>query len=86
MLGEKLYPMVEQLEPDSAAKITGMLLEMGQTKVLHLLESKVTEAMEILRSVKEQKSGGLDESPAKHPISGETPCLRSPEDSDKVSK
>ncbi|KAG2306238.1 hypothetical protein Bca52824_025986 [Brassica carinata] len=61
MLGESLYPMVEQLEPESAAKITGMLLEMDQTKVLHLLESfaalesKVAEAVEILRTVKEQQ-------------------------------
>lgn len=61
MLGESLYPMVEQLEPESAAKITGMLLEMDQTKVLHLLESfvalesKVAEATEILRTVKEQQ-------------------------------
>lgn len=57
MLGENLYPLVEQLEPDSAAKVTGMLLEMDQTEVLHLLESpealkaKVAEAMEVLRSV-----------------------------------
>ena len=51
MLGENLYPLVEQLEPDNAAKVTGMLLEMDQTEVLHLLESpealkaKVAEAM-----------------------------------------
>ncbi|CAH2051724.1 unnamed protein product [Thlaspi arvense] len=57
MLGENLYPLVEQLEPESAAKVTGMLLEMDQTEVLHLLESpdalkaKVAEAMEVLRSV-----------------------------------
>lgn len=61
MLGESLYRMVEQLELESAAKITGMLLEMDQTKILHLLESlaalesKVAEAMEILRTVKEQQ-------------------------------
>ncbi|KFK30042.1 hypothetical protein AALP_AA7G209600 [Arabis alpina] len=57
MLGESLYPLVEQLEADSAAKVTGMLLEMDQTEVLHLLESpealkaKVSEAMDVLRSV-----------------------------------
>lgn len=57
MLGENLYPLVEQLEHDHAAKVTGMLLEMDQTEVLHLLESpdalksKVAEAMEVLRNV-----------------------------------
>ncbi|CAI0424675.1 unnamed protein product [Linum tenue] len=57
LLGESLYPLVEQLEHDSAAKVTGMLLEMDQTEVLHLLESpealkaKVAEAMDVLRNV-----------------------------------
>ncbi|KAL0726366.1 hypothetical protein Bca4012_022459 [Brassica carinata] len=57
MLGENLYPLVERLEAESAAKVTGMLLEMDQTEVLHLLESpealkdKVAEAMDVLRSV-----------------------------------
>lgn len=61
MLGESLYPLVEQLERDHAAKVTGMLLEMDQTEVLHLLESpealklKVAEAMEVLRSVAQQQ-------------------------------
>ncbi|XP_017970875.1 PREDICTED: polyadenylate-binding protein 2 [Theobroma cacao] len=64
MLGENLYPLVEQLEPDAAAKVTGMLLEMDQTEVLHLLESpealkaKVAEAMEVLRSVAQQQQTG----------------------------
>lgn len=61
MLGENLYPLVEQLEPEHAAKVTGMLLEMDQTEVLHLLESpdalkaKVAEALEVLRSVTQQQ-------------------------------
>ncbi|KAJ9186764.1 hypothetical protein P3X46_002301 [Hevea brasiliensis] len=61
LLGESLYPLVDQLEHDSAAKVTGMLLEMDQTEVLHLLESpealkaKVAEAMEVLRSVAAQQ-------------------------------
>ena len=64
MLGESLYPLVDQLEPDNAAKVTGMLLEMDQTEVLHLLESpealkaKVAEAMEVLRNVAQQQQAG----------------------------
>jgi len=55
MLGEALYPLVESLERDHAAKITGMLLEMDRAEVLNLLESpealgsRVQEAMEVLR-------------------------------------
>lgn len=61
MLGENLYPLVDQLEHENAAKVTGMLLEMDQTEVLHLLESpealkaKVSEAMDVLRNVNQQQ-------------------------------
>ncbi|WCJ31222.1 Polyadenylate-binding protein 2 [Euphorbia peplus] len=61
LLGESLYPLVDQLEHEHAAKVTGMLLEMDQTEVLHLLESpealksKVSEAMEVLRAVQQQQ-------------------------------
>ncbi|XP_020265582.1 polyadenylate-binding protein 8-like [Asparagus officinalis] len=64
MLGESLYPLVDQLEHESAAKVTGMLLEMDQTEVLHLLESpealkaKVAEAMDVLRTVAQQQQAG----------------------------
>ncbi|XP_011000130.1 PREDICTED: polyadenylate-binding protein 8-like [Populus euphratica] len=67
MLGENLYPLVEQLEPEAAAKVTGMLLEMDQTEVLHLLESpealksKVNEAMDVLRTVQQQATGTADQ-------------------------
>ncbi|KAK9270509.1 hypothetical protein L1049_026090 [Liquidambar formosana] len=62
MLGESLYPLVDQLEHEMAAKVTGMLLEMDQTEVLHLLESpealkaKVGEAMEVLRNVAQHQA------------------------------
>ncbi|XP_011074396.1 polyadenylate-binding protein 8-like [Sesamum indicum] len=62
MLGENLYPLVDQLEHEHAAKVTGMLLEMDQTEVLHLLESpealkaKVAEAMDVLRNVQQANS------------------------------
>lgn len=52
---------MDQLEHENAAKVTGMLLEMDQTEVLHLLESpealkaKVAEAMDVLRSVQQQQ-------------------------------
>ncbi|XP_074557211.1 polyadenylate-binding protein 2-like [Curcuma longa] len=65
LLGESLYPLVDQLEPEYAAKVTGMLLEMDQTEVLHLLESpealnaKVAEAMEVLRSVAQHQQQAL---------------------------
>ena len=55
MLGDQLYPLVDHIEPDHASKVTGMLLEMDQTEVLHLIESpdalkdKVAEAMDVLR-------------------------------------
>ncbi|KAK4405205.1 Polyadenylate-binding protein 8 [Sesamum angolense] len=62
MLGESLYPLVEQLEHEMAAKVTGMLLEMDQTEVLHLLESpeslraKVEEAMEVLKNAPQRQA------------------------------
>ncbi|KAF8648369.1 hypothetical protein HU200_064955 [Digitaria exilis] len=55
MLGTKLYPLVEHLEPGQAAKVTGMLLEMDKVEMLNLLESpealraKVREAMLVLQ-------------------------------------
>ncbi|TKY75041.1 Polyadenylate-binding protein 8 [Spatholobus suberectus] len=70
MLGEALYPLVDKLEHDAAAKVTGMLLEMDQHEVLHLIESpdalkaKVAEAMEVLRKVTQQQSGSPADQPA----------------------
>lgn len=62
MIGERLYPLVQEQQPDHAGKVTGMLLEgMETADLLHLLESpeallvKVAEAMDILKgSVKEE--------------------------------
>ncbi|XP_059279939.1 polyadenylate-binding protein 5 isoform X1 [Lycium ferocissimum] len=64
MLGEQLFPLVECIERDHAGKVTGMLLEMDQTEVLHLIESpdalkkKVSEAMAVLRLVPPGSSVG----------------------------
>lgn len=54
MLGERLYPLVHALQPDRAAKVTGMLLEMDNAEILLLIEnpgalaSKVEEAVGVL--------------------------------------
>ena len=39
LLGERLYPLVEAVEPQLAGKITGIILEMEQRAVLELIES-----------------------------------------------
>lgn len=55
MLGNKLYPLVEQIEPVQTGKVTGMLLEMDKLEILHLLGSpealraKVREAVVVLQ-------------------------------------
>ncbi|KAL6961819.1 Polyadenylate-binding protein 8 [Sarracenia purpurea var. burkii] len=55
------FPLVATQPRVSIDKVTGMLLEMDQTEVLHLLESpdalkaKVVEAMEVLRNVAAQQ-------------------------------
>ena len=63
VLGNNLHPLVEQLEGrETAYKVTGLLLELDQNKVLHLLESpealkaKVAEAMEFLRNASNSPS------------------------------
>lgn len=39
MLGERLFPLIQEMYPDSAGKITGMLLEIDNSELLHMLES-----------------------------------------------
>ncbi|KAL0914688.1 hypothetical protein M5K25_015056 [Dendrobium thyrsiflorum] len=64
MLGERLFPLVQKLKADLAAKITGMLLEMDNSELLLLLESpdalaaKVEEALQVLKLSKTQVSAG----------------------------
>merc|ERR1712139_68624 len=56
MLGEKLYPIIQSVQPELAGKITGMLLEMETSEILHMLEestslnSKVNEAVAVLQA------------------------------------
>jgi len=55
MLGERLFPLIAKPYPDLAGKITGMLLEMDNSELLHLLEDqnalnvKVEEAVKVLQ-------------------------------------
>jgi len=54
MLGERLFPLIQQKHQELAGKITGMLLEMDNSELLHLLEdgnaltAKVREAVKVL--------------------------------------
>uniref|UniRef100_A0A2K5SED9 Polyadenylate-binding protein n=1 Tax=Cebus imitator TaxID=2715852 RepID=A0A2K5SED9_CEBIM len=56
MLGERLFPLIQAMHPTLAGKITGMLLEMDNSELLHMLESpeslrsKVDEAVAVLQA------------------------------------
>ncbi|KAF9997920.1 Protein phosphatase PP2A regulatory subunit B [Entomortierella chlamydospora] len=62
MVGEHLYPKIAALQPDYAGKITGMLLEMDNGELLHLLEdnealsAKVEEAVTVLKTHEEAEN------------------------------
>jgi len=56
MLGERLFPLIQRMYPDMAGKITGMLLEIDNSELLHMLEhneslkAKVDEAVAVLQA------------------------------------
>ncbi|CAJ0965359.1 unnamed protein product [Ranitomeya imitator] len=56
MLGERLFPLVQAIQPTMSNKITGMLLELENSELLHMLESPeslrsmVEEAVEVLQA------------------------------------
>ncbi|KAM9838558.1 polyadenylate-binding protein 1A-like isoform 1-T1 [Aulostomus maculatus] len=56
MLGERLFPLIQNMHPGLAGKITGMLLEIDNSELLHMLESpeslrsKVDEAVAVLQA------------------------------------
>jgi len=70
MLGEALYPRIHETVPEMAGKITGMLLEMDNSELLHLLENdealngKVSEAIQVLneysKAAGEPQEGGAE--------------------------
>jgi len=53
-----LFPLIQGLYPDLAGKITGMLLEIDNSELVHMLEdpnslkSKVEEAVAVLQAHK----------------------------------
>ncbi|CAL8250926.1 unnamed protein product [Arctogadus glacialis] len=61
LLGERLYPLIQALHPSLAGKITGMLLEIDNSELLHMLESpeslhsKVEEAVAVLQAHQAQE-------------------------------
>jgi len=60
LLGEELFRLISQMHPGQAGKITGMLLEMDNSEILHMLDSheslkvKVDEAVTLLRAYQEK--------------------------------
>lgn len=70
MLGERLYPLIVAMQPKLGGKITGMLLDMENPEILHLLESpdalaeRVEEAVTVLREHAASGEGGQSNSQA----------------------
>uniref|UniRef100_A0A3Q2YLJ7 Polyadenylate-binding protein n=1 Tax=Hippocampus comes TaxID=109280 RepID=A0A3Q2YLJ7_HIPCM len=62
MLGECLFPLIQSMHQDLAGKITGMLLEIDNSELLHMLESpesltsKVDEAVAVLQAHQAKES------------------------------
>lgn len=56
MLGERLFPLIQSMYPSLTGKITGMLLEIDNSELLHMLEhaeslkAKVEEAVAVLQA------------------------------------
>lgn len=65
MLGERLFPLIHSMYPDMAGKITGMLLEIDNSELLHMLESreslkaKVEEAVAVLHAHQAKEAQGV---------------------------
>ncbi|MCO5607334.1 hypothetical protein L7F22_061529 [Adiantum nelumboides] len=64
MLGEAIYPKIAASHAELAGKLTGMILELPVSELLHLLEdtealdAKVSEALEVLQEFEKQESPG----------------------------
>ncbi|XP_036794133.1 polyadenylate-binding protein 1A isoform X1 [Oncorhynchus mykiss] len=70
MLGERLFPLIQNMHPSLAGKITGMLLEIDNSELLHMLESpeslrsKVDEAVAVLQAHQAKESAQKPTNPA----------------------
>uniref|UniRef100_A0A674A2H2 Polyadenylate-binding protein n=1 Tax=Salmo trutta TaxID=8032 RepID=A0A674A2H2_SALTR len=68
MLGERLFPLIQAVHPSLAGKITGMLLEIDNSELLHMLESneslrsKVEEAVAVLQAHQAKKDAKWESS------------------------
>eukprot|EP00483_Globobulimina_turgida_P001181 UN01183 len=62
LIGERLFPKIQVVEPRLAGKITGMLLEMDNTELLVLLSeqkalmNKINEALSVLKDHQQKQS------------------------------
>lgn len=69
MLGERLYPLIHSMHPEWAGKITGMLLEIDNAELLHMLDSreslkaKVDEAVVVLQAHQSKAQTGTARQP-----------------------
>ena len=63
-LGLRLFPLVEELCPSSAAKITGMLLQVEESEIHRLIESRTALSDKVLAAARV-----LEEATNKHPDS-----------------
>lgn len=65
MLGERLYPLIQMMHMELAGKITGMLLEIDNSELLHMLEhheslkSKVEEAVAVLKAHQAKQAASI---------------------------
>ena len=52
MLGERLFPLIQNMYPELAGKITGMLLEIDNSELVHMLEHQESLKGKVRRTIK----------------------------------